>query len=146
MTTGLTDQDRRRIEDALDQSVSDNTRVMYASAWRSFKEWARARGCHPCRLHRSWWPLTSWNWPKNASSRWSPSGCTRLRPPGDIFLELHPRKLPPQVNLVLLPIRRIVQYGADIGADILRADVLVPVMVTELPQSPLSDVAPPLGC
>ena len=41
--TDLTDQDRRRIEDALDRSVSANTRVMYASAWRSFKSWTRAR-------------------------------------------------------------------------------------------------------
>ena len=30
--TGLTDQDRRRIEDALDHCASANTRVMYASA------------------------------------------------------------------------------------------------------------------
>ena len=35
--TDLTDQDRRRIEGVLDRSVSANTRVMYASAWRSFK-------------------------------------------------------------------------------------------------------------
>ena len=32
VANGLTDQDRRRIEDALDRSVSANTRVMYASA------------------------------------------------------------------------------------------------------------------
>ena len=41
VATGLTDQDHRRIEDALDRSVSANTRVMYASAWRSFDEWTR---------------------------------------------------------------------------------------------------------
>ena len=34
MATGLTDQDRRRVEDALGCSVSANTRVIYASAWR----------------------------------------------------------------------------------------------------------------
>ena len=33
VATGLTDQDRRRIEDALDHSVSANTRLSYASAW-----------------------------------------------------------------------------------------------------------------
>ena len=32
VATGLTDQDRKRIEDALDRSVSANTRTMYASA------------------------------------------------------------------------------------------------------------------
>ena len=37
VATGLTDQDRRRIQDALDCSVSTNTQVMYASAWRSFQ-------------------------------------------------------------------------------------------------------------
>ena len=44
MATGLTDQDRRRIKDALDHSVSANTRGMYAYAWRSFEERAQARG------------------------------------------------------------------------------------------------------
>ena len=47
VATGLTDQDRRRIEDALDHSVSDNTRLSYASAWRSFEDWTRARGVPP---------------------------------------------------------------------------------------------------
>ena len=32
MATGLSDQDRKRIEDALDQCVSANTRTMHASA------------------------------------------------------------------------------------------------------------------
>ena len=31
LATGLTDQDRKRIEDTLDRSVSANTRAMYAS-------------------------------------------------------------------------------------------------------------------
>ena len=35
LATGLTNQDRRRIEDSLDRSVSANTRAMYASVWRS---------------------------------------------------------------------------------------------------------------
>ena len=43
VATGLTDQDRKRIEDALDRSVSANTRTMYASAWRSFEDWTQAR-------------------------------------------------------------------------------------------------------
>ena len=38
VATGLTEQDRRRVEDALDQCVSANTRVMYASARRSFQK------------------------------------------------------------------------------------------------------------
>ena len=44
LATGLTDQDRKRIEDALDRSVSANTRAMYASAWRSFEDWTQDRG------------------------------------------------------------------------------------------------------
>ena len=44
VATGLTDQDRRRIEDALDHSVSADTRRSYASAWNSFDEWTQARG------------------------------------------------------------------------------------------------------
>ena len=47
LATGLTDQDCRRIDDALDRSVSANTRTMYASAWRSFEDWAQARGVPP---------------------------------------------------------------------------------------------------
>ena len=44
VATGLTDQDRRHIEDALDRSVAANTRLSYASAWRSFEEWTQTRG------------------------------------------------------------------------------------------------------
>ena len=44
MATGLTDKDRKRIKDALDRSVSANTRTMYASAWRSFEKRVQARG------------------------------------------------------------------------------------------------------
>ena len=44
----ITGADRQRISDLLDRSVADNTRIMYASAWRSFEAWARARGrSHP---------------------------------------------------------------------------------------------------
>ena len=38
LATGLTDQDRKRIEDALDLSVSANTRATYTCAWRSFED------------------------------------------------------------------------------------------------------------
>ena len=34
----------QRIQASLDHSVSDNTRKMYASAWRAFQSWTRARG------------------------------------------------------------------------------------------------------
>ena len=44
VATGLTNQDRRHIEDALDRSVAANTRLSYASAWRSFEEWTQTRG------------------------------------------------------------------------------------------------------
>ena len=44
LATGLTDQDRRRIEDALDRIVSANTRLSYASAWHAFEKWTQARG------------------------------------------------------------------------------------------------------
>ena len=44
LPTGPTYQDRKRIEDALDRSVSANTRRSYASAWGSLEEWTQARG------------------------------------------------------------------------------------------------------
>ena len=44
LATGLTDKDRRRIDDALNRSVAANTRLSYASAWRSFEKWTQARG------------------------------------------------------------------------------------------------------
>ena len=42
--TGLTTADLARLRHSLDSSVSDNTKKMYASAWRSFEAWAQARG------------------------------------------------------------------------------------------------------
>ena len=42
--TGLTSADLARLRHSLDSSVSDNTRTMYNSAWRSFEAWAQARG------------------------------------------------------------------------------------------------------
>ena len=53
VATGLTGQDRRRIKDALDHSVSANTRGMYAYAWRSFEEWAQPAASQPCRLQQA---------------------------------------------------------------------------------------------
>ena len=47
LATGLTDQDRDRIEDALDRSMSANTQAMDASAWRSFEDWTRAHRVPP---------------------------------------------------------------------------------------------------
>ena len=41
---GLTTNDLVRLRRSLDSSVSDNTRKMYASAWRSFQTWAQSRG------------------------------------------------------------------------------------------------------
>lgn len=41
---GLTGGDLARLRKSLDSSVSDNTSVMYNSAWRSFRTWAQARG------------------------------------------------------------------------------------------------------
>ena len=53
---GLTPTDIQRVGSSLDSSVSDNTRAMYASAWRSFKTWAQARGAldavHRARGHQ----------------------------------------------------------------------------------------------
>ena len=40
----LTGADLQRLQQSLDSSVSENTRKMYASAWRSFEEWTRPRG------------------------------------------------------------------------------------------------------
>ena len=42
--TGLTTADLARLRRSLDNSVSDNTRAMYNSAWRSFEAWAQAWG------------------------------------------------------------------------------------------------------
>ena len=41
---GLLAADVDRLKRSLDQSVSANTRAMYASAWRSFEAWDQARG------------------------------------------------------------------------------------------------------
>ena len=41
---GLTGGDVEMIRQALDHSVSDNTRAAYKSAWRSFGAWCRTRG------------------------------------------------------------------------------------------------------
>ena len=41
---GLTGADLARLRHSLDSSISDNTRTMYNSAWRSFESWAQARG------------------------------------------------------------------------------------------------------
>ena len=41
---GLTLQDQRRIQDALDSSTSPNTRRAYNQAWRRFETWAASRG------------------------------------------------------------------------------------------------------
>ena len=37
---GLTGADLARLRRSLDSSVSDNTKAMYNSAWRSFESWA----------------------------------------------------------------------------------------------------------
>ena len=42
--TGLTSADLARLRRSLGSSVSDNTRAMYNSAWKSFEAWAQARG------------------------------------------------------------------------------------------------------
>ena len=42
--TGLTNDDLARLRRSLDSSVSENTRTMYNSAWKSFEAWAQARG------------------------------------------------------------------------------------------------------
>ena len=42
--TGLTVQDQRRIQEALDSSTSANTRRAYNQAWRRFEAWAKERG------------------------------------------------------------------------------------------------------
>ena len=44
LATGLNNADLVRLRRSLDSSVSDNTRKMYNSAWRSFESWAQARG------------------------------------------------------------------------------------------------------
>ena len=41
---GLTPTNIQRVGRSLDNSVPENTRAMYASAWRSFEAWTQARG------------------------------------------------------------------------------------------------------
>ena len=41
--TGLTTADLARLRHSLDSSISDNTKTMYNSAWRSFEAWTQAR-------------------------------------------------------------------------------------------------------
>ena len=53
LAIGLTSQDRRRIEDALDRSVSANTRRSYASDWRSFERGPTPAASRPCLHHGS---------------------------------------------------------------------------------------------
>ena len=43
-TTDLSGADLARLRRSLDSSVSENTRVMYNSAWKSFETWAQSRG------------------------------------------------------------------------------------------------------
>ena len=42
--TGLTVQDQRRIQEALDSSTAANTRRAYNQAWRRFEAWGASRG------------------------------------------------------------------------------------------------------
>ena len=68
-TAGLTAADLVRLRHSLDSSVSDNTRTMYNSAWRSFESWAQARGAlaMPASppLVAAYLPA----WPRNAECR-----------------------------------------------------------------------------
>ena len=71
-------------------------------------------------------------------------------PPREVLLEIDSGKLPPQVNLVPLPVGRVVEHGVDVGEDVLGPDfisinVVVAVVLAELPQAPLGDVADPLA-
>ena len=50
----LNHADIQRLRQTLDSSVSENTRKMYASAWRSFQAWAQGRGRWPCQPHLPW--------------------------------------------------------------------------------------------
>ena len=43
-SAGFTPTDVQRVGRSLDNSVSENTRAMYASAWRSFQAWTQVRG------------------------------------------------------------------------------------------------------
>ena len=66
---GLTNADLVRLRRSLDSSVSDNTRKMYNSAWRSFESWAQARGAMTLPASPPSSPPTWPTWPKNAECR-----------------------------------------------------------------------------
>ena len=63
---------------------------------------------------------------------------------GKLRLKVQTRKLAQQFNLPPLLIGRVVQHRVGIGEDVLGGDAVVAVMLPELPQPPLGDVAHPL--
>ena len=63
------------------------------------------------------------------------------RPRLEIPVKGQTGELPQQVNGVLLAVHRVVEGGVGIGEDVLGGDAAVAVMLAELPQPPLGDVA-----
>ena len=83
---GLTREDFKRIQDFLDHSVSENTRAMYRSAWKTFDEWTSARAVSgPAGIARPGGRLLV---PPGRGAkavgghRPSPQGCPGGHPPG----------------------------------------------------------------
>ena len=67
-----------------------------------------------------------------------------------VVLEVDPGELAAQVDLVALAVGRVVEHGVDVGEDVLGPDFIsingvVAVVLAELPQPPLGDVADPLA-
>ena len=61
----LSDEQRRRVSDALENAQSENTRRNYAGQFRKFRDWCEREGSRRCRLSpkssqptpRSWWTM-----------------------------------------------------------------------------------------
>ncbi len=67
----LTDEQRRRVSDALENAQSVNTRRNYAGQFRKFRAWCEREGSRRCRRHpRSWLPMPrSWSQKVRACQR-----------------------------------------------------------------------------
>ena len=60
-------------------------------------------------------------------------------------MEVDPGKLTAEVDLEPLAVGWVVEHGVGVGEDVLGGDVVVAVMLAELVQAPLGDVADPLA-
>ena len=63
----------------------------------------------------------------------------------EFVLERQTRELPPQVHGVSFTVDRVVQSRVRVGENVLGGDVVIPVVLPELSQTPFRDVADALA-